>query len=315
MDTSRGQIFLLSGLLLFCGCGKAAQQQLVERELRQQEDRIYQLQDYIHQYQAMLESCRRENLSLKRELGIEDETVEPPSELPFRRSRRPGVELAPPAVEPGEPLDPDAMPELGPQIEDEPGELVTPDETLGERSSGPAEKLVINKLLTGGWSSDPHPGDEGILVVVEPRAADGTLVQAPGELSIMLSDPQQPGPAGRVARWDFNSAETAQAFQKTLLGRGLHFELPWPNQPPETGRLRLDVRVVTPEGKKLFTEADIEVDRDSAPAEPPLPRRSASAAAGWSHRTHPLPASDPPQVARTPERPATPQRPLWKPYR
>lgn len=309
---SRAIVVVLGGLLL-TGCHQqAARRALVERELRHQEDRIYQLQDYIRQYQDLLASCRRENLTLKRELGIADDLAEPPAAGPtVAPAERPG-EFAPPLIEPGSPTEPGNLILPGPEGED-----------LGELSDGPATELVINKLLTGGLdTNEERPGDEALMVVVEPRAADGKLVRRPGELSLMVTDPNQPGPEGRVARWDFSADEAAAAFHKTLLGRGLHLQLPWPHGVPDAEELLLTVRVVTPAGEKLTAEAEIAFDPPAASVArqgPELHPATQAAEKSWSRSPRPprvaegeasreehAKKADVPQTARLPE---------WKPYR
>ena len=116
--------------------------------------------------------------------------------------------------------------------------------------TGKATQLVINKRLTGGLDRDGRNGDEGILVVVEPRDAQGRLVKAPGALSVVVMDPAQEGEAGRVARWDFAAHEVHSHFHSTVFGRGLQFELPWPGEPPKNSALRLFVRFITEDGQE-----------------------------------------------------------------
>lgn len=61
------------GLLLSClGCKSDLSQQLLERELRMQEDQIYQLQDELQDKCARLERVAGENTSLKRQLGFSE---------------------------------------------------------------------------------------------------------------------------------------------------------------------------------------------------------------------------------------------------
>jgi hypothetical protein len=129
---------------------------------------------------------------------------------------------------------------------------------------GEASSLMINPRLTGGLDMNGQPGDEGVMVVVEPRDAQGKLVRSEGKLSLMVVDPQQEGVQGRIARWDFTPEETDAAWRKSLLGQGLHFELPWPNQPPQVDRLRLYVRLVTSSGQKILAETDFDVDKYDA---------------------------------------------------
>ena len=56
-------------LLALVGCKSNGQTDLVEREMRQQEDQIYAMQDYLNNYQQLLCQTRAENESLKQQLA------------------------------------------------------------------------------------------------------------------------------------------------------------------------------------------------------------------------------------------------------
>ena len=55
--------------LLLIGCQSNAQQDLIARELRMQEDQIYAMEDYLTQYQQLLCDVRAENAALRRKLA------------------------------------------------------------------------------------------------------------------------------------------------------------------------------------------------------------------------------------------------------
>jgi hypothetical protein len=86
--------------LVAIGCKSDLNQQLLERELRYQEDQIYQLQDELAEQCARLEHAASENTSLRRQLGVSDADSAAPAR--GRRPRTPGVPPAttvPPAIE------------------------------------------------------------------------------------------------------------------------------------------------------------------------------------------------------------------------
>lgn len=94
---------LAVAILVAAGCKTDIGHQLLERELRMQEDQIYLLQDELQEKCARLDRVASENQSLKRQLGI----VDPDASLPTRTSVPPGVAAparlptpAPPAVAP-----------------------------------------------------------------------------------------------------------------------------------------------------------------------------------------------------------------------
>ena len=77
----------IAAVLALSGCKSNIDQQLLERELRLQEDQIYQLQDELVSRQAQLQRAEGENASLKKQLGF----VDADASLPKRFELPPGV--------------------------------------------------------------------------------------------------------------------------------------------------------------------------------------------------------------------------------
>ena len=136
---------------------------------------------------------------------------------------------------------------------------IKPGEPTSEVIEGQPTQLMINRRLTGGLDRDGAPGDEGIMVAVEPRDAEGHVVKGPGAVSVVLMDPSLAGDAARIARWDFAAEEVPSHFHNTFVAKGLQFELPWPDKAPANRDLRLFVRYTTPDGNKIMAEAPIDV--------------------------------------------------------
>ena len=65
-------VLVLSVVPFMAGCKTDISQQLLERELRMQEDQIYLLQDELQEKCARLDRVAGENTSLKKQLGIVD---------------------------------------------------------------------------------------------------------------------------------------------------------------------------------------------------------------------------------------------------
>jgi hypothetical protein len=177
--------------------------------------------------------------------------------------------------------------------------------------------IALNRTLTGGIGAESGPGDQGLLVVVEPRDRAGRTVDAPGEMSVVVIDPALDGDAARVARWDFTAAETAAMFRRTGAQRAIHVTTAWPAEPPRHNQLNLFVRYVTIDGRKLQADQKIEValpgDKTARSNPDDRPARNEPA---WQR--------DEPPVARVPDRaarmatrtdPLRPSRPVWSPER
>jgi outer membrane murein-binding lipoprotein Lpp len=299
MKPHRITALAVAGLLL-AGCRSGGNNELVERELRWQEDQIYELEDALDSCESQLESAQRENAALKKELGGGDRDRDPqPLSTPMldfpsgpaapARGNRPNAKqrTAAPLVEPG--------------VEIDPGEEFTPDIQAEGASSSKritdqrVDRIVLNKQLTGGSNHSGRGGDAGVLVVFEPRNRAGQLLQVPGDVSIAVLDPTLQGPQSRVARWDFTAQEAGRQFKKTALGRGFHFELPWAGEPPTNKKLRLYVRYVAPDGRKLLTDMNIDIA-------PPTNReaRSWRSVPTGSRRTQAPPFDAPPDTVRLP---------------
>jgi hypothetical protein len=297
MDRSRAIVFasLCAAAALFSGCRGGYETDVLERELRHQEDRIYAMQDAIEEYQARLDATRRENDALRRELGLDASSAEPPTSGGRPAGVVPPVVIPPVGpieIDPGVPLDQlnlrfpsSVLPDEESPPAEPPGMFTRDDEPL---SSAPVSQIVFNRMLTGGLNTDGRPGDEGL----------------------MLVDPSRGEPTHHVARWDFSNEEAQLAWKRTLLGRGMHFEIVWPGDPPPGGTYELWARLLTPGGEKHLTRTTIRIDPSpgvgASRSESPDGFISRQAdASGWSQRI--APPDEPAAVAtpnlRSPNRP------------
>ncbi len=245
---------VMAGLLtLVVGCRINPNQQLLERELRLQEDTIYQLQGVIDEIEQQVESCRRENSALRQSGGgaLKDSVIEPTPEThgPPEGFKPPVIDLGPETDRSSVPSDQtQTEPSAGPRLSDGPG----------HNHADQVNQIAINPRLTGGNNADGAPGDEGLMVVFEPRDAKNRLVNIPGTVSLIVEDPAAAAPG--VARWNFTTDEVAARFRNSVLGRGFQFELPWPNQPPANKKLHLRVIYRLASGRSFTADHRFEVD-------------------------------------------------------
>ncbi|MEX2561240.1 MAG: hypothetical protein WD403_15060 [Pirellulales bacterium] len=320
------------------GCRAAGNVELLERELRWQEDRIYELEKVVDEYTQQLESCQRENKSL---LSDDEDAALPRREAAGSRDaaprrREPAFDedaLAPPEVIlPGDDqADPFQPPEImppgtGPEGRHSPADGARPSQSRLDHDPGadqtPLDSAIVagitlNPRLTGGHNVDGRAGDEGVMVVIEPRDADGDLVEVAGDVSVVVLDPARQGQAARVARWDFTAHEAAGHLRETPMGNGLHFELRWPHGPPAGAALTLYVRFTTSDGRKLGVEKQIDVDPPGVPSDQ-WPRSAAAPWASGPERAESLPrirATGPRSIDADHPPAATRSGPNWSPYR
>lgn len=149
----------VAATLGLAGCRSDFSQQLLERELRYQEDQIYQLQDDLQDKCTRLDRLAGENASLRRQLGIADGA--PTGRTPPARSR-PAMTSPPVIVPPAR-----SVPEGAPATLAPPAlEGIPPLPRNGGAAAPPA---VPTQPMAG-----PGTGDDGMLALPAPVNIDPT---------------------------------------------------------------------------------------------------------------------------------------------
>jgi hypothetical protein len=286
-------VFLIAAVGCVTGCRTDPSIELLESELRWYEDHLYLLNRQLDQACVQLDSCRRYNSVLQQELADyrAETNGKPPSATPGDRNGRPSrrperpspadenLDLDVPEIDygtevpgAGDAEEPESAP---PRIQQDTGSDAPADlggKSAQYQSAEPISRIVLNPRLTGGCDFDGKPGDDGISVVIEPQDRNGRYVALPGEISVILTDRNKTGDDARLARWDYDSADAACLMKKSLFGRGVHLELPWPARPPETRELHVEVKYISPEGRRFRAGRDIFVSVERNPK--PIPYQS-----------------------------------------
>lgn len=276
MITSRicALLLLLSAV---AGCRSDPSVAMLEAELRWVEDQYYQLESAYDAKCQQLESCRLANQAIRQTPDDADGGASSSQEernSSRRRQEDEKLPFQPPTVE--------GLPD---------GETRPPGDALGRlplhspQAAGhlydtQVTHIVLARQLTGGYDFDGKTGDEGVLVVTEPRNRAGQFVPLAGALDIEVRDPKKFGDAATLARWHLTPGQAQAKMKRSLLGRGMHVELPWPDAPPENQDLRLAVTYTTPGGKKLKAEQPIRIHppRLASARWTPAPQATAQAA-------------------------------------
>ncbi len=256
MDSYRWFLAVLAGLCIV-GCRSGVNSDVLERELRLQEDRIFALEDKIDEYRAVLDLCRADNQRLRRrESGGQTDQSGAGA---VGGADFPSL-MEPPMVQPGVSEKSDGSSE--PPVID----MVPFNSRSFYEPAGPAERIALTRLLVSGTYGQNF--NEGITVVVEPSDARGQVVDVAGEVSLMVVDPMIAGPRAQIARWDFTPAEVARRRQASEPGDGVHFELSWPEGASPSSGLELWARLVTTDGRKLLTHRQIGAGTGFSPSLP-----------------------------------------------
>jgi hypothetical protein len=272
--------------LAAAGCKSDLSQQLLERELRYQEDQIYQLQDELQDKCARLDMLNGENASLRKQLG-----VSPGDTLSRPRAGSPRSSAAPVAVPPAleipeairtpspaaTPLAPPTLDNIPPlpvkpsaTSEPTPLSLPAPADAASVRESEPAAvpvsydepvsdgrpvRLVVNIASTSCFDDNGDGVSDGIAVTVEPRDAAEKLVPATGAVLVTVYDAVNP--SAPLASWTIPTEQAAAHFRPTTRLRGLHIPLRWTAAPPAGDHVRVVVRITGPEGAVLEADATV----------------------------------------------------------
>lgn len=138
------------------------------------------------------------------------------------------------------------------------------DRESGQRAApNGAFEIGLNPQGTGLVAASGRNRAGGLRLLVEPRDAEGRIVNAVGKVTVVVVDPSKAGAIDRIARWDFPADAVAMHFKRSAAGKGLHFDLTWPGQPPAVESLDVYVRLETPDGRKLVAEKTLTARGDS----------------------------------------------------
>ena len=214
-------------LLTSAGCQSNAQQDLVARELRMQEDQIYAMEDYLSQYQQLVCKYRSENAALRRRLADDyydgEEVPEPRTAPPARRD-------APSLGEPPARANGLELPEVPPL---EGG--AAQDLDLEFRISGIARK----KKLTVVAASHEEPVGEVASAGEAASAAGQSNIAQPTTPPATNESPEDVSPAISVTP----AHQHAALHQVSLRGEVV------PNDAGGGPRLMVDVNAIDPAGR------------------------------------------------------------------
>ena len=109
----------------------------------------------------------------------------PPGEVPER--------MKVPGDNGPRPVSPSGGPAPGPSTHWSPAGNPPRERNFVPADNSPVAQITLHPALTGGIGVGSRSGDEGLLVVVEPRDFSGKIVNAPGEISVALLDPALSG--------------------------------------------------------------------------------------------------------------------------
>ena len=241
--------------------------------MRQQEDKIYALEDYLTDYQQLLCNARAENTMLKRQLGEGPICNGEPSDR--GAPAEPAPAAAPPPPGAGSPsVKPKVtVPAVPPLDYHAPAVPPPEDQSANEPAGGeqdvqPAAAAIevvgqraTAVVLRGEVRLDDGASGPRVLVQVEPVAEAGGPAEFHGSLSLLVLDPAAPEKQQQLARWDFEPEELSSQAKPNAQGAVYEFPLQLPAEVPTKRPLELWVRLVPEDGEKLLAQSTLDLSR------------------------------------------------------
>jgi hypothetical protein len=271
------------------GCQSNAQHDLIAREIRMREDKIYAMEDYIEQYQQLLCKYRSENAELKRQMSdgyvIEQKaTTGSSSNTPSTTPRNgespstggPSIDVPPTPKANGSEPPPLDLPDV-PALEDtnpgsakldfRPTNLNSGASEVDDGSQVVAASLETDSnseasttdgelILRGEVVANDSGGGPRIMVdVMTPSRPEAT--HATGQVSLIIAASSGAGPWRNYGRWDFGADDAELIFDETLHQSAMRFHLELPPEAPSDIPVELWARVISPDGTRLVCHVPI----------------------------------------------------------
>jgi len=368
---------ILSVVLVAAGCQQypyvSSHLEILGAERRALEDRVLDLEFELDRAQKRLDDYRdggrgstsrgsgpserpsRDSRSQNADSG--DDVMPPTIQIPGLDDDEPPT-LQPPRVDEGQPAD-GVLPGPGDDLAMRSPHYQKPTRSIAVTSRAPGDPRIthieLNPTLTGGSDFDNQSGDDGLIIVLEPRNADNEFVPLAGPITVVLLDyaKRNQGSAALIARWKIDASTVHKFILNDEDAQGIQLRLPWSDRTPENSKLRLDVRYTTADGRHLDALADVFVtlpgqfstrwtprapssrngydpspddvqapvniarqpDTNESAVSPRLPTVTQSAFTTVTRAAEPVSAEPPSQTESSPNPPETNSRPIWQPYR
>lgn len=238
--------------------------EMLNAERRTLEDQLYELEYDYERKVRELEEAKEQLRSGGNSETPSSRRSEPPLQIEIPESVDEDSLLSPPIVSPGEPeAAPSELPAPTTSIRSNRGSNMTQPVRLGPTALEPDDPRIthihIDPLHTGGSEFDQQPGDDGLLVVIEPRNRNDAFVPLAGPLSVVVLDyaKREAGDEARIGRWELTARQVDRSLHNNSSQRGIYLRLPWSDVRPENSKLMVAVRYTTADGRKLEATRDV----------------------------------------------------------
>ena len=141
----------------------------------------------------------------------------------------------------------------------------------------PVRALVVGRQTAGRYR-ETCGGDDGLIVILEPRDCDNQAIKAPGAVTVAAWELPDEGPKRLLAVWEVSPDELRRSWQNGLFTTGYRLVLGFRTW-PSTEKLRVAARFRMINGRMFEGDRDITIRLPPAnlrrtppvPVPPPVP--------------------------------------------
>jgi hypothetical protein len=144
-----------------------------------------------------------------------------------------------------------------------PDPAIAPSTTTGSATTGSAtpsdtriRQIEFHPGLCRGIRRDGNVGEEGIALVLVPRNQKHEFVAASGKITVVLEEPGE-GQARRLGKWEYTAQEAAELLEPVGSAQGIHLELPWHENKPQSNLIDVYVRFTDEQGITMVNHRQI----------------------------------------------------------
>lgn len=98
-------------------------------------------------------------------------------------------------------------------------------------------ELGFHPALSRSVDLDGAPGDDGVILVVQPKNASGQIVDEYAKLTILILDPALPETRARIGFREYTPDEVRVKMKPLGAQQGIHLQLPWNGPNPRADRV------------------------------------------------------------------------------
>lgn len=125
-------------------------------------------------------------------------------------------------------------------------------------------ELAFHPTMTRSVDMDEKAGDDGVMMVIQPKNMSGQFIPLKAQLTVLILDPSLPQTQATIGYRKFSEAEVAAKTEPIGARQGIHLQLPWrAGANPRADRVIVMVKSTHENGKELVGSRDVVLSNSS----------------------------------------------------